>query len=313
MFDAVKKAFLDSLKPTLKVSILMLKVFIPLSLITLLLRQLGILDALAPFFAPLMSLMGLPGEAAITLLVGFTNSIYAALATTAAIDLTARQITILGVVLGVSHSLFVETGILTSLRMATIKIALFRIAVGIGSGILLNLVMPEISGIVSRPDTSGEAFSWAKALSQIGILSVEIVLIIFTIMLTYELVRLWKGAAKFGEKMGSLSTVVGMSQRAAAPWIAGFIIGITYGAALLYQFNEKQQLSHKDSCLITVFLCLAHAIIEDTMLFVLFGGDLWWILITRMLLAVVIVRILAMGDLYKYFLWIGLPKDHAHG
>ena len=146
MLDALKQAFSRSLKPTIRVSLLMLKVFIPLSLITLLLRQLGVLDALAPYLAPFMSLIGLPGEASITLLVGFTNSIYAALATTAAMDLTARQITILGVVLGFAHSLFVETGILTNLRMATVKISLFRIAAGIVAGVILNLVMPEFGG-----------------------------------------------------------------------------------------------------------------------------------------------------------------------
>lgn len=312
MLDALKQAFLASLKPTFKVSMLMLKVFIPLSLGTFLLRQLGVLDLLAPLFAPLMKPIGLPGEAAITLLVGFTNTIYAALATTAAMDLTTRQITILGVVLGVAHSLFVETGILTSLRMATMKIALFRIVVGAAAGIALNMLMPEISGTVIRPGISTEAFSWVRAVLQIGTISVQIVIIIFTITFGYELTRLWKGAGKFKERMGILPSFVGISDRAVAPWIVGFIVGITYGAALLYQFNEKQQLSHKDACLITVFLCLAHAVIEDTMLFVVIGGNIWWILITRIVMAVFVVRILATGNLYRHFLWIGLPKEHSH-
>jgi hypothetical protein len=312
MLDALKKAFRDSLKPTIKVSILMLKVFIPLSFITLLLRQLGVLDLLAPLFAPFMSLIGLPGEAAVTILAGFTNSIYAALATTAAVDLTPRQVTILGVVLGVAHSLFLETGIMVSLRMATMKIALFRLVVGVAAGIILNAVLPEIGGTVVRPDVSADAFSWINALLQVGTISLQIVVIIFIITFSYELLTLWKGAARFRERMGFLSTTVGMSDRAAAPWIAGFIIGITIGAAMLYQFNEKQQFSHKDACLISVFLSLAHAIIEDTVLFALIGGNIWWILLTRVLLAVLIVRILAFGNLYRHFLWIGLPKDHSH-
>ena len=312
MLDALKKAFLCSLKPTLDVSLLMLKVFIPLSLITLLLRQLGMLDLLAPFFAPFMSLIGLPGEAAVTVLAGFTNSVYAALATTAAIDLSPRQITILGVVLGVAHSLFVETGILMSLRMATIKIALFRIVVGVAAGIILNAILPKMGGAVVHPGISENAFSWIRALLQVGTLSLQIVLIIFTITFGYELLRLWKGASRFRDRVGFLSTTVGMSNHAAAPWIVGFIVGITYGAALLYQFNEKQKFSHKDACLIALFLSLAHAIIEDTVLFTLIGGNIWWILITRVFMAVLIVRILATGNFYRHFLWIGLPKDHSH-
>jgi hypothetical protein len=312
MFNALKKAFLDSLKPTIKVSMLMLKVFIPLSLITLLLRYLGVLDLLAPLFAPFMLLMGLPGEAAITVLAGFTNSIYAALATTAAIDFTPRQITILGVVLGIAHSLFVETGILVSLRMATIKLALFRLVVGVAAGIILNAIMPELGGVVVRQSGPENVFSWTQALLQVGTISVQIVIIIFILTFGYELLSLWKGASRFSEHMGFFSTTVGMSNRAAAPWFAGVIVGITYGAAMLYQFNEKQRFSHKDACLIAVFLSLAHAIIEDTVLFALIGGNIWWILLTRVFMAVLIVRILATSNCYRHFLWIGLPKDQTH-
>jgi spore maturation protein SpmB len=307
----MKNAFLRSLKPTLKISILMLKVFIPLSIITLLLKQLGVLDLLAPVFAPLMSLIGLPGEAAITLLVGFTNTIYASLATVSAIDLTARQITILGVVLGISHSLFVETGILTNLRMATIGIALFRIIVGLAAGIILNLIMPEIGGVVVHSGVQGEPFTWMNALLQVGITSLQIVGIIFSITFGYELVSLWKGADKFRERVSFIPSSVGISGKAAAPWIVGFMVGITYGAALFYQFKEKQGLSHKDACLITVFICLAHAMIEDTVLFAVVGGSLTWIFVTRMIIAVLVVRLLATGNIYKRFLWIGLPKEQT--
>jgi spore maturation protein SpmB len=311
MINAFKSSFLRSLKPTLKVSLLMLKVFIPLSVATLILKQLGLLDMLAPVFAPLMSLMGLPGEAAITLLVGFTNTIYGALATAAAMDLTARQITILGVILGISHSLFVETGILTSLRMSTAKIGLFRLIVSLLAGIILNLIMPEFGGTVAHPDSAEGTFTWMGALLQIGFTSLQIVIIIFSITFGYELISLWKGADKFGKRLGYVLSGLGISDKAVAPWMVGVFVGITYGAALFYHFNEKQGLGHKDACLVTVFLCLAHAMIEDTLLFVVVGGDFAWIFLARMVIAVLAVRLLATGDIYRRLLWIGLPKERS--
>jgi hypothetical protein len=312
MMTELKDSFLRSLKPTLKVSLLMLKVFIPLSVATLVLRQLGFLDLLAPLFAPLMSLIGLPGEAAIPLLVGFTNTIYGALATAAAMDLTARQITILGVVLGIAHSLFVETGILTSLKMSTAKIALFRLVVAMFAGMTLNLVMPEFSGEVTHIAAGTESFSWSAALVQIGYTSLQIVLIIFSITLGYEIVSLWKNADKFGDRLGSALQHLGISKKAFAPWMVGVFVGITYGAALFYQFNEKQRLTHKDACLVTVFVCLAHAMIEDTLLFVVVGGDAAWIFIPRMIIAALAVRLLATRNIYKRLLWIGLPEERKH-
>lgn len=310
MTAAVKIAFSRAGIPTLKVSLMMLKVFIPLSLLTVVLRELGLISLIAPLFAPVTTLLGLPGEAAITLLAGFTNTIYAALATAAALDLTPRQITILGVVLGIAHSLFVETGILTNLRMATIRIALFRIAVGLVSGMIMHALMPaEISGVVLQPALQGGPFSWSAAVLQIGVTSVQIVLIIFSITFLYELIAGWRHIDAVKSRFTGLTAGVGMTDRALAPWLVGFFVGITYGAAMLYQFVENRQLSHKDACLITVFLCLAHAIIEDTMLFVVVGGNFWWILLTRVIMAVLVVRLLATNNLYQKLLWIGLPKE----
>jgi hypothetical protein len=135
--------------------------------------------------------------------------------------------------------------------------------------------------------------------------------IIFLITLGYELVCLWKGADKFKERFRFITSGVGISSKAIAPWLVGVIVGITYGAALLYQFNEKQGLGHKDACLITVFLCLAHAMIEDTLLFAVVGGNLFWIFAARLVIAVLVVRLLATGNLYTKFLWIGLPKEQS--
>jgi len=43
----------------------MLKIYIPVSLLTFVLKQWGIIDVIAPLFTPFMSVMGLPGEPAI--------------------------------------------------------------------------------------------------------------------------------------------------------------------------------------------------------------------------------------------------------
>jgi|WetSurMetagenome_2_1015567.scaffolds.fasta_scaffold00035_34 hypothetical protein len=308
MLTEAGRAFSASLKPTLRISLLMLRVFIPLSVATLVLKQLGILDLLAPLFAPVMSLLGLPGEAAITLLVGFTNTIYGALATAAAMDLSARQITILGVVLGIAHSLFVETGILVNLRMATAGIALFRLVVALTAGTVLNAVMPEIGGAATHGAVGGE-FTWMSSLLQVGLTSLQIVVIIFLITFGYELFSLWKRSDRPGRVSDYVASGIGISGRAAAPWLVGLLVGITYGAALFYQFRAKHELSHKDACLITIFMCLAHAMIEDTLLFTVVGGDFAWIFLTRMVAAVLLVRLLSAANIYKRFLWIGLPKE----
>ena len=307
---AQENLFSRSMRQSLKVSWMMLQIYVPLSLLTIVLKQWGIIDAIAPFFAPLMRLMGLPGEAALTLVAGFTNSIYAALATMAAFDLTPRQITILGVVLGLAHSLFIETAILSKLKMANVKIAFFRMGTAFLAGFLMNAFLPQnINGVIMRHSSGQETFSWVHAFQGLAMTSLQIILIISLLMVSYELMALWKHSSAIKQKLKFIPNTIGLSDNAFAPWIAGFFIGITYSAAILYQFMEHHRLSHKDACLVTVFLCLAHAILEDTMIFVIVGGNFWWIILTRVIVAFLVVRLLSIKDLYKNLLWIGLQKQ----
>ena len=55
------------------------KVMVPALLASLLLQQVGAIDALARAAAPVMGLMGLPGSAAVPLVVGWVLNIYAAI------------------------------------------------------------------------------------------------------------------------------------------------------------------------------------------------------------------------------------------
>ena len=297
------------MRRSLEVSWLMLKIYVPVSLLTVVMKQWGVLDFIVPFFTPFMGLMGLPGEAAITVVAGFVNTIYAALATISAFDLTARQITVLGVVLGLSHSLFVETAILTKLRMATVRIALFRMAAAFLAGMLMNAILPQkLGGTVTPYKSGGEAFSWLLTIQNIALTSFRIVIIITLLMVLHEMAARWKHSAAIKAKLQLLPKAVGMSEKVFAPWMVGFFIGITYGAAVLLQLVKDHQLSHKDACLITIFLCLAHAIIEDTVIFAIVGGNFWWVIVSRVSMAVLTVRLLSLGDLYRRFLWVGLPR-----
>lgn len=305
----IKDVLSKSIKQSLEVSWLLIKIYIPLSILTFFLKWVGFLDWIAPFFAPVMQLMGLPGETAITLIAGMTNNLFAALATMSAFDLTFRQITILAVVIGLAHNLFVETGILSKLGMANVRIAFFRIIVAVVTGILMNLFLPkEIKGVILNPYASVSEFSWIGAFQSILITCIQIVVLMFIIMLVYELLMLWKHSALIKQKIKFIPNAIGFSDKAFGPWIVGFFIGIAYGAGILFQFAKKHSLSHKDACLTTIFLCLAHAIIEDTMVFVVVGGHFWWIILIRVFMAFIVVRILSIKNLYKKFLWVGLPK-----
>ncbi len=306
----MKEAFLTTIKTSLKVAWLLIKIYIPFSVFSAFLKYSGFYDWVSPFLSPFMHLLGLPGKAAITLIAGFLGNVYAAIATIPSLDLTFRQITIIGIIIGFSHNLLVESGILVKLKFAKPQFALFRLSFGLIAGLLMNLILPEnVSGVILNPFTATIAFSWINTFKSMAITCLQFTVMIFILNFIYELLKHWGFSRVIKQKLQKVSSLMGLTSGALVPWLAGFILGIVYGAGILFQFNENKSLTHKDACLVTVFMVLAHAIIEDTLVFVVLGANFWWIFITRISLAFIVMKLLSIKNLYKKFLWIGLAKN----
>ncbi len=88
------------------------KVMIPVYVIMTVLAQTPVLPWIAGVCAPLMKYLGLPGDAAMALILGMTINIYASIAATVALNLTPQQMTIVGVIILVSHNNIMEGVIL---------------------------------------------------------------------------------------------------------------------------------------------------------------------------------------------------------
>lgn len=117
------------------------KVLVPVYLVVTIVGMTPLIDWISIIFRPLMFLFGLPGEAAIVLVLGNTLNLYAALGAIASLSLTIKQITILAVMLGFSHSMIVETAIFKRLKVPAFKIVALRFGLCLLSGLLLNLFL----------------------------------------------------------------------------------------------------------------------------------------------------------------------------
>jgi hypothetical protein len=117
------------------------RVMVPAYGITLVLDQLGVVAWLADQARPLMALLGLPGDAAIPLVVGYVLNIYAAVGSISALDLTPQQITVLAVAILIGHNLFVEGAVLHRAGMNGFAFAALRIVAGLAAAAVVNLLM----------------------------------------------------------------------------------------------------------------------------------------------------------------------------
>ena len=135
--DTFKRGFVNGLKTLWILS----KVLVPVYLIVTLIRMTPLLDWISVVFEPIMFIFGLPGEAAIVIVLGNALNLYAALGAIASLTLTVKQITILAVMLAFSHSLIVETAIFKRLKVSPVKIVSLRVGLSLLSGVFLNLIL----------------------------------------------------------------------------------------------------------------------------------------------------------------------------
>jgi hypothetical protein len=117
------------------------KVIIPVYFIVTILKYTQVLNYIATWFEPIMKVFGLPGEAAVVLVLGNVLNIYAAIGAISSITLTAKQITIIAVMLSFSHTLPVETAVSKKVGVSVAVVLVIRIGLAIISGLILNLII----------------------------------------------------------------------------------------------------------------------------------------------------------------------------
>jgi spore maturation protein SpmB len=114
---------------------LLIKIMVPVYLIVTFLKFTPVLPALAHFFSPYMQIFGLPGGAALAIVIGNTVNLYAAIAVIASLKMSSQQVTIIAVMLAISHSLPMEITITQKMKTRFMTILFLRLSVSFLAGI----------------------------------------------------------------------------------------------------------------------------------------------------------------------------------
>ncbi len=116
----------------------------------------------------------------------------------------------------------------------------------------------------------------------------QIAIIVVPLMIFMEILKDVGVFDKMAQMLSPVVKLFGMEKEAGFPLVIGIIIGLSYGAGIIIQSTKKGQLTHRDLHLLTYFLVAAHAVIEDTALFMAVGVNGVLILATRLAVAVAI-------------------------
>ena len=125
---------------TFNITLYMARIIVPVIFLVVILQELDLLRPAARYFSPFLRLFGLPGEAALPLLLGFFINIYASLGAISALSLSPQEITIIAIMILTSHSLLLEAPVLNITGLSHIRSILLRIGAAFAFGFLLNLL-----------------------------------------------------------------------------------------------------------------------------------------------------------------------------
>lgn len=124
-------------------------------------------------------------------------------------------------------------------------------------------------------------------------LSLKLFLIVVPLVMVFEVLRYMPVFRRAGAACDPLMRGMGLTRDAAVPLFTGIFLGIAYGAGIIIRVAQEKNLPKRELFLMGLFLATCHAIVEDTLIFVVIGGNGWVMLGVRILIAAGLTALLA--------------------
>jgi len=112
-------------------------------------------------------------------------------------------------------------------------------------------------------------------------LLVRVFLIVVPIMVVLEV---FEGTRAFRAVVRAWARVVrhvGLDERSAAPTLVGFLFGLAYGGGVIVRDVRRHDLPRRQVFIMSVFLSMVHAIVEDSLIFIALGASVFWVVVYR--------------------------------
>ncbi len=112
-----------------------------------------------------------------------------------------------------------------------------------------------------------------------------IALIVIPMMIILEIVESNGLLQKLNRLMSKPFKAIGLGEDGAFPVVVAIVFGITYGSGVIINHVRTGKVGRKEARVIGTFMALAHALIEDTIIFWVLGAPILLLLAPRVILA----------------------------
>ena len=123
-------------------------------------------------------------------------------------------------------------------------------------------------------------------------LLIRVFLIVVPIMVVLEL---FEGTTAFRAVVRAWARVVrhvGLDESSAAPTLIGFLFGLAYGGGVIVRDVRRHDLGRRQVFIMSTFLSMVHAIVEDSLIFIALGAAVFWVVVYRVVWAAAVTLLL---------------------
>lgn len=277
------------------------KIVFPIAFAVQVAKQTPLLGWLTELITPLMSYLGLSGEAAIPLVLGNVLNLYAALGALSAIELTIKQAFILAIMLSFSHNMFIESAVCRRVGVPTWIVVFVRIGLAVASALVINWGWHGGAEMITQGVASAtgqaQANGWGEILLTALLVAtksvLQLVVIVLPLMIGLQALREIGFLDRVARGITPLLKPLSIAPHGAIAMATGLFAGLFMGAGIIIQEAEEQHFSKRDISLIMIFLAACHAVIEDTLIFVPLGIPVIYLLLIRLVAATLLTMIVA--------------------
>ncbi len=295
------KTFTTGIKNGFNTTWILGKVVFPITLLITILSFTPVIGWVVNIFTPIMMLFGLPGDAAIPLVLGNVLNLYAGIGAILSLSLTVKHVFILAVMLSFSHNLFIETALAKRIGVSPYMVVGVRLVLAFISAITINLVWqggsePAEYGLVSvtSPEqASGIAMILWMGVKKASLGILQMAMVVVPLMVFVQLLKDLQILKLLTRFMSPLTSTIGISRNGGFTMLAGLLFGLAFGAGIILQSVKEEPLSKRDLYLLVLFLVACHAVIEDTLIFIPLGIPVWPLLLIRVIVALIVTIITA--------------------
>lgn len=295
--QAAAKGFAASIKEGIQVCRKLFPMIISVVVFVKILSELNLIQYVAMPLGPIMQTMGLPVEFGLVWAAAMLVNIYSSLALIPSILLlvpvmTVEQMTILGLIILIAHSLILETKIAGQCGLSMFFQVVLRIGTAWLAGVIVHYfcqkfgIWQEPAKVLFEAKTTVTTF-WGWVLNELINLA-QIFVIICLVMMFNKIINTFRISDVIGFLLSPVLRILGISKQATSIVIVGLVLGILYGSGIIIQAATEGRISRADTFSTMSLMSIAHALIEDTIILSLLGGSLWGLLGVRLVFAIVV-------------------------